>query len=571
MKHLYKILSECVLLLEYDAEKTWARYGDKINKEMGHHLDNSRHHPLVAAIDKEYTTHLMKSPETSANKWNELNKHHVLGHLEKLDPSPNKKYVPHMAKMLGAGINNFEDVDSRMASNVAKFHRLATNRKLNPEHTDMGRFKNMGEFEHAMEGYADVESNNAEARAYHEKMKSPEHSTTESHGSFTKIIPHTPEAAQHFGKGTRWCTATDKLENSMFDHYNKSGPMHILIPHSASYSGEKYQYHRSTKQLMNEKDEPVERSSLPHEMKHHLDLYDQHVESAKNNPHASKHHLEADVVNHYYANHAPKDEVDEEKSHWNNRGYVGSWASKHVDPKEFKHFITSRVDDDMDEHWDQVKHKYAHLEDDEDAYRDAWYNETGPIEENKYKAISHAVNNSPHYDSKTFRELVDGGRLKALNSDALISSSKIKGEDLHYAIDKLGSKVGHASWSVLNNKNHDESHTDKLLQNTEDSSADLIYSHGKISDNAIDKALSTGDQHRRAAVVLNPNVHLDHTKRALNDENHDVRAAARMRQAGVNTSNISHFHLFNNANGVAEPFWDNNWPNHPKNPANIQK
>jgi hypothetical protein len=74
-------------------------------------------------------------------------------------------------------------------------------------------------------------------------MKQPEHSTIEEHATFNKVIPHTVEAAAHFGKGTKWCTATEHAEDSMFKHYNDSGKLQIFTPKFPKYPGEKYQFH----------------------------------------------------------------------------------------------------------------------------------------------------------------------------------------------------------------------------------------------------------------------------------------------------------------------------------------
>ena len=41
------------------------------------------------------------------------------------------------------------------------------------------------------------------------------------------LIPKTMEAAQYYGKGTRWCTSA--INNNRFDYYNKQGPLYIII------------------------------------------------------------------------------------------------------------------------------------------------------------------------------------------------------------------------------------------------------------------------------------------------------------------------------------------------------
>ena len=80
-------------------------------------------------------------------------------------------------------------------------------------------------------------------------------------GNQIRIIqPKTKEDACYYGQSTRWCTAA-KTDN-MFDHYNKKGPLYIIIPKQPRYKDEKYQLSFETDQFMNEKDEGVKLDKL---------------------------------------------------------------------------------------------------------------------------------------------------------------------------------------------------------------------------------------------------------------------------------------------------------------------
>ena len=68
------------------------------------------------------------------------------------------------------------------------------------------------------------------------------------------IIPHTKEASCYYGKGTQWCTAATS-SNNMFDAYNGSGDLYILIDKKVN---EKYQFHFESDSFMDETDEPIE-------------------------------------------------------------------------------------------------------------------------------------------------------------------------------------------------------------------------------------------------------------------------------------------------------------------------
>jgi hypothetical protein len=277
-KHLYKILSECVLLLEYDADKTWERHGKKVVDRVMSTWDHDSHlghikygtATAMASIKRGETSYSMEGVH-------DFIREKVQPHLENSDPTPNKQYVQHIARMYGSGgVNRLEDLHARMKPALEKFHDLSKRKIIPVEHRDIGKYKSLSDLEDVVEKHADNLSGKEEDRQYHELMKSPEHSTTEDHPHFTRITPHTTAAAQHFGKGTRWCTTDgDDSEHGMFNYYNNHGPLHVFIPKNPMYAGEKYQYHYSSNQLMDEKDEDAKdkiRVNHP-EIDHHIRAY----------------------------------------------------------------------------------------------------------------------------------------------------------------------------------------------------------------------------------------------------------------------------------------------------------
>ena len=70
----------------------------------------------------------------------------------------------------------------------------------------------------------------------------------------TVVVPETQEAAKLYGKGTKWCTAGES--NNMFDYYNKSGPLYILLANIGG-TDRKFQLHFQQEQFMNERDQPL--------------------------------------------------------------------------------------------------------------------------------------------------------------------------------------------------------------------------------------------------------------------------------------------------------------------------
>jgi len=68
------------------------------------------------------------------------------------------------------------------------------------------------------------------------------------------ILPETKEAACYYGKGTRWCTASEEF--SAFEGYYDRGKLYILI--NKQDPSDKYQLHFEDAEFMNPVDKPVD-------------------------------------------------------------------------------------------------------------------------------------------------------------------------------------------------------------------------------------------------------------------------------------------------------------------------
>jgi hypothetical protein len=315
-----KFLNENQLLLEYDAEKTWSQHGKKVTKAVDSAFHdqgdehpvvwNATHEPLPDGGGIPFESH--ESPEANAAA-----RTHLLPRFEHADPTPQKKYVQHIARIYGnGGIPRFEDIHARMRPALSKFDDLAKRKILPAEHRDIGKIKSLGELEDLVDAHADKLSGRETDRAESEAMKGE--ATIKDHPEFTQITPHTTRAACHYGKGTRWCTATEDPEDSMFPHYNNVGPMHILVPKKPSYPGQKYQYHYSSHQFMNERDDPVSRSDYPTygnradghpAINKFVDDYETKMEEDSKSKKALD-HPETRVRDMYIRHHASEDEIN---------------------------------------------------------------------------------------------------------------------------------------------------------------------------------------------------------------------------------------------------------------------
>ena len=72
-------------------------------------------------------------------------------------------------------------------------------------------------------------------------------------GDWAIYVPLTERASCLVGKGTKWCTSGD--EDNMFDDYNEDGPLYVIVDKG---NNEKYQIHLQTKELNDEKNNPID-------------------------------------------------------------------------------------------------------------------------------------------------------------------------------------------------------------------------------------------------------------------------------------------------------------------------
>jgi hypothetical protein len=176
----------------------------------------------------------------------------ALAAIEEADPSTNKKYTQWMARQFINGSEaKLEDVTSTLADYVDKFNRLNLKRKLPPGENDINRYKTAGALYTAMDRYDDPVDDGDQGKA----------DTVYEDGDVKVVIPRDQAAACAYGRQTRWCTAATKGQN-YFEHYNKDGPLYILLPKSPDTPGEKYQLHFQSGSYMDKDDDAVDIGDL---------------------------------------------------------------------------------------------------------------------------------------------------------------------------------------------------------------------------------------------------------------------------------------------------------------------
>ena len=174
---------------------------------------------------------------------------YLLELIERADPTKNKQYIPWIIRMYVNTPNlKFEDAVSKVTEPLKKFFKLVSKKQIPQPNNDIGRIKDLAQLVQLVDQYPDVvdqpkDVNRGQAKPYYEDQ------------DLRIIIPQDQTAACYYGQGTKWCTAAQ--QNNMFDRYNKSGEMYIIVPKKPAYVGEKFQFHFPSKQFMNEKDQRV--------------------------------------------------------------------------------------------------------------------------------------------------------------------------------------------------------------------------------------------------------------------------------------------------------------------------
>lgn len=240
-----------ILLVEYDRARAAQAVGPNLWKATLRNMLDYRMLPLgnfEKNFEEKYPAayrtygYIFTDPTAQNNLAND-----ALERLEKADPTTNKKYTQWLARMFASDpFTKMEDIRSTGAEYLYKFNILSSKKLLKPEHGDINRFKNLKTFMDVLDQYELPEDDQAKGKA--EKLYSD--------NTVTVVHPEDEAAACAYGRQTRWCTAATRGVN-YFDHYDRQGPLYILIPKSPEIDGEKYQLHFPSGQFMNEDDEQV--------------------------------------------------------------------------------------------------------------------------------------------------------------------------------------------------------------------------------------------------------------------------------------------------------------------------
>jgi hypothetical protein len=258
-----RTLLEHLLLLEYDHDKTWAKYGERVHARM---VDD----PLNRRDD--YPIEKGEDPHRVSDVF-----HHF---LKAGDPTPHQEYSQWITHHYATGgIKSVEDFGGRVHGALSAFHdakRRGHLKRLGIS-ADINQHKGLGALEDVVDKLPKPEPKDPDRPEPHEYEKHEEE-------HWTHYTPYTEKAAKYYGRGTRWCTAAKN--GCMFNDYNSEGDhLHIMVPKKPIYPGEKYQYHVGSGSFMDMRDEEESHEAVLKDRpspKFHQDL-----ENGLNNPHTT--------------------------------------------------------------------------------------------------------------------------------------------------------------------------------------------------------------------------------------------------------------------------------------------
>ena len=205
-------------LLEYSREITAQRLGDQVLNTF--RREGSGRIRRVLGRDL--------GPQDSENDTIEA----LIRMLEQADPSPNKQYMPWLARTYIKGETFFEDVLTQVREYLEKFYALTRRKKIPAPRNDILGYSNFGDFMSVMDEYPDPEAPELKDKGQAEEIYQDQ--------QIRVIMPYDQAAACYYGQVTRWCTAKTRGVN-YFASYAEDTPLVIIMPVQPAYAGERYQ------------------------------------------------------------------------------------------------------------------------------------------------------------------------------------------------------------------------------------------------------------------------------------------------------------------------------------------
>lgn len=196
----------------------------KSNPELSTAHDPHGEHKDAGAIIDHFATHADPSPKKTNTQW--IVGQYKKGHIRQED-----------AGRVHSALSNFERYKGKLANK------------------DLNSYKKVSDVEDATAPHEGTfASKKEETRAV--KHEGADLKYEDDHITIHHI--KNEDAAKHYGKGTKWCTAADS--NNMFNHYHQDGPIHVIHHKTEKQENgqpRKWQFHAASNQFMDEKDNEI--------------------------------------------------------------------------------------------------------------------------------------------------------------------------------------------------------------------------------------------------------------------------------------------------------------------------
>lgn len=218
-----------ILLLEYSQKKTIKQWGEKIATRLQQEVDEGN----------AYAKRLWDGVTKGAKK-DDAKMHYaaqgVMDHIEKHDPTSDKKYSEWMARLYAKkGIEHIEDVEARLNEALRYHNRLARSDRIDPQYKNIDKFKTIQQLEEFVDQYYGEDPEQAvqqmgdEAKQFLEK---DEAEVVYNGPDYQIVTPKTHKASCHFGSGTRWCTTMANTDKH-WKNYSSKGTFYYVVDKNA--------------------------------------------------------------------------------------------------------------------------------------------------------------------------------------------------------------------------------------------------------------------------------------------------------------------------------------------------
>ena len=176
----------------------------------------------------------------------------IINELVKADPTKNYQYLQYIVNMYLGKQFRLEDVD-RIRDDLELFNKVKP--KLPVEQRNITSFKSLRELYDTLKPFQNNDQDIKSGKQQKREIKDQGVIKIIDTPNFKVISPTTEEAAQFYGKGTKWCTAADK--NCAFNTYNAKGKLYIIMA-----GDRKFQLHMEDGQFMDEQDQDISKGDI---------------------------------------------------------------------------------------------------------------------------------------------------------------------------------------------------------------------------------------------------------------------------------------------------------------------